>query len=66
MNRLKIGFIPTHREFFDEEWAIEMRNRTVAKLEDIKGVDIVVPDGDLTKGGIVRNPEDSKKVIKLF
>ena len=66
MKKIKIGFIPTHRDFFDEDWAIEMRNRTLKSLVNIKDIVIAVPDNNLTKDGLVRNLEDSKKVTKLF
>lgn len=66
MKRLKIGFIPTHRDFFDENWAIKMRNRTLNSLVNVNDIEIIVPDSNLARGGVIRNLDDSNKVIKLF
>jgi len=64
--KVRIGFIPAHRELFDEEWAKDLRKRTLSVLCQIKNLEIIVPDEQLTKGGLVRDDEDAEKVIGLF
>jgi len=66
MERLRIGFVPSHREPFDEEWAIQMRKRSLDALSKVKELEIVVPDGRLTRNGLVRDDADAEKTIKLF
>jgi len=48
---IKLGFVPAHREPFDEEWATAMRGRCLDVLNAIAGLEIVVPDDTLTKRG---------------
>jgi len=67
--KLRIGFVPAHREPFSEEWAIDMRRRTLKTLESISkenNMEIVVPEESLTPKGLVRNDSDAEKVIELF
>ena len=64
---VRIGFIPSHRSPFNKEWAVDMRNRTIKKIEEnIKEVELVYPDENLTEGGLVTYMKDVEKVIKLF
>ena len=35
-------------------------------FEGIKGIEIIVPDKELTGGGLVKNDDDSEKVIEMF
>lgn len=64
--KIKIGFVPSHRVPFDERWAVEMRARTLKALSSIEGLEVVVPDEDLTQNGMVRNDEDAEKTVQLF
>lgn len=64
--RAKLGFVPCHRYPFDEDWAIEIRRRTIAALRKIKGVQLIVPGDTVTTKGIVRSWEDVEPVKKLF
>jgi len=64
--KVKIGFVPLHREFFDENWAIDMRRRSLEALSKIENLEIIVPDENLTKNGLVRDDEDAEKTIQLF
>jgi len=64
--KVRIGFVPAHREFFDENWAIRMRERCISILSTIEKLDLVVPDDKLTKGGLVRDERDAEKTIQLF
>lgn len=66
MEKMKIGFVPAHREPFDENWAAEMRSRCLAAFSDIDHLDIVVPDEKLTRRGCVWDDADAEKVIELF
>ena len=66
MDKVKIGFVPAHREPFDDDWAVQMRKRCLGALARIKGLEVVVPDGKLTPGGLVRDDADADKVIRLF
>ncbi len=66
MEDIKIGFVPAHREPFDDDWAVNMRKRCLAALSRIKGLEIIVPDAKLTRGGLVRDDGDADRAIKLF
>ena len=66
MHNVKIGFIPSHREPFGEEWAADMRARCLAAMAKVPGLEVVVPDEKLTQGGVVRNLQDARKTLKLF
>jgi len=66
MRTVKIGFIPSHRVPFGEEWATEMRARCLAEMKKVPGLEVVVPDSSMTQNGMVRNLEEAKKVVKLF
>lgn len=67
--KLKIGFVPAHREPFSEKWAIDMRRRTLKALESISkenNMEIIIPEESLTAKGLVRDDSDAEKVIELF
>lgn len=66
MDKIKIGFVPAHREPFDEEWAAAMRKRCLDAFLEIPHMEIVVPDEKLTIGGCVRNDDEAEKTIRLF
>lgn len=66
MEKIRIGFIPAHREPFDDKWAVQMRKRCLDMLAKINYLEIVAPDGKLTAGGLVRDDGDADKVIRLF
>ncbi len=67
--KMRIGFVPAHREPFSEKWAVDMRRKTLKALEAISresGVEIIVPETTLTPNGLVRDDSDAEKVIQLF
>ncbi len=67
--KLRIGFVPAHREPFSEEWAIDMRKRTLKALESISkenNMEIILPEESLTAKGLIRDDSDAEKVIELF
>lgn len=66
MNTLRIGFVPAHREPFDETWAVTMRKRCLDVFHGIRDVELIVPDDTLTPGGCVRDDADADKTIRLF
>jgi L-fucose isomerase-like protein len=66
MEKIRIGFVPAHREPFDDTWAVQMRKRCLDMLTKIPHLEVVAPDGKLTAGGLVRDDDDADKVIKLF
>jgi L-fucose isomerase-like protein len=66
MEKVKIGFVPSHRPFFDEKWAIEMRKRALNALSKIDEVALIAPDESLTQNGLVSSESDAQNVIKLF
>lgn len=63
--RVKIGFVPAHREPFDEEWAVQMRERCLEAFSSIDGLELVVPKTE-TKRGLIRDDEDAENAIQLF
>jgi L-fucose isomerase-like protein len=66
MKTLKVGFVPAHREPFDESWAVQMRRRCLDAFPGSPLIEIVAPDEQLTRGGCVRDDADAEKVIDLF
>jgi L-fucose isomerase-like protein len=66
MENIKIGFVPSHRYPFDEEWASQMRQRCLEALSKIDGLEIVCPDDKLTNNGFIRDDTDAAKAIQLF
>ena len=66
MEKIKVGFVPAHREPFDEEWAIQMRKRCLDALSKVKELEIVVPNEGQTRNGLVRDDADAGKTIDLF
>jgi L-fucose isomerase-like protein len=66
MEPLKLGFVPAHREPFDEDWAAKMRGRCLKAFADIPQLEIIVPDAKMTKLGCVRDDMEAERVIGLF
>ncbi len=66
MEKLKIGFVPAHREPFDEKWAAEIRQRCLELFNQITLMEVIVPGENLTQGGCVRNDIEAQKAIDLF
>jgi L-fucose isomerase-like protein len=66
MDKIRLGFIPSHRYPFDEEWAVEMRRRTIDTLGAVPGVEIVVPSVGLIHNGLVRDDTGARATIDLF
>jgi L-fucose isomerase-like protein len=66
MDKIRIGFVPAHREPFDEKWAAGMRKRCLDAFSKVPNLEIIVPDTKLTARGLVRDDKDAGKAIKLF
>ena len=67
--KIRIGFVPAQRDPFDEVWAEEMKKRVLKAMGPVcekNKIEIIHPDENLTKKGLIRNDEDAAKVIKLF
>ncbi len=64
--KVKIGFIPSHRNPFDDKWGADLRARCLRAMRKIPGIEVVVPDEKLTEKGLVRNLAEAKKTLKLF
>ena len=63
MEPLNIGFVPTHREPFDEDWALKMRQRCLDAFPRSPQLEVIVPHEQLTKSGCVRDDGEAEKVI---
>lgn len=66
MRSVKIGFIPSHREPFGEEWAVQMRARCIEQLRLVPGLKLVAPNESLTHNGLVRSIEEGERARELF
>jgi L-fucose isomerase-like protein len=66
MQKVKVGFVPSHRVPFGEDWAADMRARCLKEMGKVPGLEVVAPDASMTQGGVVRNLQDARKVVKLF
>jgi L-fucose isomerase-like protein len=66
MKKVVLGFVPLHRYPFDEDWAVEMRQRCVKALRGIDEVELVVPSVGLVHNGLVRDDAGAKATINLF
>jgi len=66
MQKVKIGFLPSHRVPFGEDWARQLRRRCLAAFKKIEGLEVVVPDERLTEGGLVRNHAEGLAALELF
>jgi L-fucose isomerase-like protein len=66
MEKIKIGFVPAHREPFDEDWAVQMRKRCLDAFSKVPQLEIVVPDEKLLRKGCLRDDRDAEKTVRLF
>lgn len=71
MLKTKIGFVPSTWESWDGsaytgKWAGKMRERCLKVLNEIPGIEVVVPSEKLTDYGCVGTPEEGRKVLELF
>ena len=67
MLRTKIGFAPSNWEDWNGgNYAEKIRDRCVAVLQSIPGVDLVVPSKELTHIGCISSIDDARKAISLF
>ncbi len=67
MQKVKIGFIPSSWDAWNgDDYAQKMRDRCVAVLKSIPGLDLVVPPKNLTEFGCVSTVEEGKAALALF
>jgi L-fucose isomerase-like protein len=64
--KVKIGFLPSHRNPFDDKWGADLRARCLRVMKKVPGIEVVVPDDQLTEKGLVRNLAEAKKTLQLF
>lgn len=63
----KIGFIPSSWDVWNaDNWAEKMSERCLAAMNKIPGLEVVVPDTDITKDGCVSDKSDALKTLELF
>jgi len=66
MKKVRLGFVPSHRYPFDEDWAIEMRRRSLEALRTIEGIEVIAPSVGLIHNGLVRDDAGAKATVNLF
>jgi len=66
MDKIRLGFVPSHRYPYDEEWAVEMRRRSVEALSAVPGIEVIVPSVGLLHNGLVRDDVGARATIDLF
>ncbi len=64
-NHLKLGLIPSNRNFFSDVLAKQMRDGTIKALE-AAGITVVVPNETQTKLGCVETRQEAELCGKLF
>jgi L-fucose isomerase-like protein len=64
--QVRLGFIPSHRHPFDENWAIEMRRRSIEALGKLDQVDLVYPGVGLVPDGLICDDAGAEAAIDLF
>ena len=67
----KIGFIPSNWDAWDGnaatgKWAGKMRDRCVAVMKDVPGLDLVVPSREMTGDGCVSTLDQARAAFELF
>ena len=67
MFKVKIGFVPSNWDAWNGgNWAESMRDRCVAVLQQIPGLDLVVPPKEMTDLGCVSTVEEAEKTRRYF
>jgi len=66
MKKIKLGFCPSHRAFFNLEWAKLMKIRCIEVFKEFQEIEFVYPDEKILENGLVSTEEDAKKIIDLF
>ena len=66
MQQVKIGFIPSHRESFGDDWAAQMRARCIEQFARVPGLKLVVPDESLTRRSAEEFAKKSKSLQAAF
>jgi L-fucose isomerase-like protein len=63
--RVKLGFLPTNRGFFDGALASQMRREIMDTARGM-GIDLIIPGEDQTNLGCVETREDAEICAELF
>lgn len=66
--KAKIGFLPLNWHVWDaDDWGEKLRDRCVRVLEEMEGIELVVPGKELTRAGCIgEDLDDARKVAELF
>jgi len=65
MDKVRIGLIAANRGFFSDELAARMRGATIDAME-AAGIEVVVPDANMTNAGTVGTLAEAKACAELF
>jgi L-fucose isomerase-like protein len=66
MNKIRLGFVPSHRYPFDEDWAVAMRQRCLNAFRAMPDVEVITPTVSLLHNGLVRDDAGAQATIDLF
>ncbi len=66
MKKVRLGFVPSHRYPFDEDWAVEMRRRCLDVFRTVSEIEVVTPSVSLIHNGLVRDDVGATATINLF
>lgn len=64
--QVRLGFVPSHRYPFDQDWAVEMRRRCIEALGAVESVELVYPGVGLIPNGLVCDDAGAEATIDLF
>lgn len=65
MGKVRVGLIAANRGFFSDELAAKMREETINAM-GAAGMEVVVPDEDMTNAGTVGNYAEAQVCARLF
>lgn len=65
MKKIRLGFVPSHRYPFDEDWAVDMRKRCLDVLRAIDCLEVIVPSAGLIHSGLVCDDTGARTTIDL-
>lgn len=63
---VRLGFVPSMRFPSSKDWCGAMRARTLAALQGVRGLEVVVPNESVTPYGLVQNDDQASATLALF